>query len=81
MSVAVRAFLDRYGPEVWTDEEADAAISELDKRMHGRFHDEWLAMRAEKGTESFADLNPERAEEVRVAVQEQLKDPARNAGA
>ena len=61
---AVRAFLDRYGDEDWTEEEALAAISELGERMNAKFHDEWLDMRAEKVKESFADAGHPDEEEL-----------------
>ena len=98
---AVRAFLDRYGSEDWTEEEALAAISELDERMHAKFHDEWLDMRVEKVKESFADaghpdeeelmgeaeargeaqhaIPSERTQEVRDAVEAQLRGPVADA--
>ena len=76
---AVRAFLDRYGDEDWTEEEALAAISELDERMNAKFRDEWFDLRAEKVKESFADagqtaIPSEREQEVKDAVAEQLQD-------
>ncbi len=73
LSVAVRAFLDRYGPEAQTPEEAHTDFVELDMRMNGRFHDEWLALRAERDAK-----NAEEAAEAGRFVGDGVDEPARS---
>ena len=57
---AARSFLEHYWEDEYVDTDAEVEVwtsmlEKLTKRMKARFHDEWLTLRAEKVTESFAD--------------------------
>ncbi len=73
LSLAVRMFLDHYWEDKYVDTDEEVAVwdhmlKELDERMNGRFHDEWLALRAERVTQlaqDFADAgHPDPAEKM-----------------
>ncbi len=78
LAVAVRMFLDHYWEDGYVDTPDEVAVwdhmlTELGKRMNGRFHDEWLALRAERDAQRKQDhadagqrpLPPEKVQEAR----------------
>ena len=86
---AARSFLDHYWVNGYVDTGAevevwDYMLKELTERMNARFHDEWLALRAERVDQRMQDhaaagqtaIPPERVQEVKDAVAQQLQDHA-----
>ena len=69
---AARSFLDHYWEDKYVDTDAevevwDYMLKELTERMNGRFHDEWLALRAERDAQrkqDFADAGHPDEEEL-----------------